>query len=298
MKNKNGYTLLLIIVSIIWGSTFFIIKDATSNIDEALIVFFRTCISFILLFFYLLCFDRKLLLDKKAFIHGTILGLLLSTSYLTQTIGLKYTSTGHSAFITGGSVILVSLILRFFFKKKLSNTDIYSVVILFIGLFLLTYDLDTKINKGDMITITTAFTRAIHITLVGKYFKKSNLLSMITYQFLIASILSIIIWITKGSTLKPITMISLLPILYLSVVGTLLCYIVSIWVQKYLNTLRVSIILSTEPVFATIFSYFFINEKLNPTEIMGALLMLTAILFHQIFNQNKISSKSLLKQNI
>jgi len=105
---------LLILTTIIWGSTFFIIKDTVITVNEYYLVFIRTFIAAISMLIYLFFKDRKSLLNFKTLIRGMVLGLLLATTYISQTIGLKYTSSGHSAFITGAGVIIVPMLLSIF----------------------------------------------------------------------------------------------------------------------------------------------------------------------------------------
>ena len=115
------YLFWLILVSIVWGTTFFIVKDTVSSVNEYFLVFARSFLAFAFIFVYQLFKSKKQLINKRAFLNGSILGILLATAYSSQTIGLKYTSTGHSAFITSSAVIIVPFILFFFYKKSFFN---------------------------------------------------------------------------------------------------------------------------------------------------------------------------------
>ncbi|MCK5028818.1 MAG: EamA family transporter [Bacteroidales bacterium] len=284
-------TFLLILVTIVWGSTFLLVKDTVATVNEYLIVFIRSALAFVAMFIFQLLKNKKQLLNKKAFIYGSVLGVLLAISYASQTIGLKYTSTGHSAFITSSAVIIVPFLLFFFYKSKLFKIDNFAVAIVFAGLFLLTYDFDTKINPGDLITTITAATYAIHVVLAGRYVKKSDTLSIITYQFFAASVVSIIAWLFTDQYSIEISMKAGFSLLYLGLIGTLFCYFVTVWVQKYVSSLKVVIIFSLEPVFAAIFGYFIIQEILNLKELIGASLILAGVIIHSIL-KNKSNKKS------
>ena len=275
-------TFLLILVTIVWGSTFLLVKDTVASVNEYLIVFIRSVLAFIAMFIFQLFQDRKRLLNKKAFIYGSILGIFLAISYASQTIGLKYTSTGHSAFITSAAVIVVPFILYFLYKSKIYRIDYITVIIVSLGLFLLTYDFETTINKGDLITIITAVAYAFNVVLAGRYVKKSDTLSIITYQFFAASVVSLIAWLFTDNLSIQISMKAGLSLLYLGLIGTLFCYFITVWVQKYVSSLKVVIIFSLEPVFAAIFGYFIIQEILSFKELIGALLILAGVIIHSI----------------
>ncbi|MCK5169400.1 MAG: EamA family transporter [Bacteroidales bacterium] len=275
-------TFLLILVTIVWGSTFLLVKDTVASVNEYLIVFIRSALAFVAMFIFQLLKNKKQLLNKKAFVYGSILGVLMAMAYASQTIGLKYTSTGHSAFITSSAVIVVPFILYFFYKSKLSEIDFITVIIVSLGLLLLTYDFETSINPGDLITTITAITYAVHLVLAGRYVKKSDTLSIITYQFFAASVVSLIAWLFTDNLSIQMSIKAGFSLLYLGLIGTLFCYFITVWVQKYVSSLKVVIIFSLEPVFAAIFGYFVIQEILNPKEFIGALLILAGVIIHSI----------------
>jgi len=281
-NNSLVLNVLLILVSVVWGSTFFIIKDSVQSMNESFIVFMRTGVSFAVLFIYQLIKNKKSLLNKNAFKYGTVLGILLAITYLSQTFGLKYTSTGHSAFITGSAVILVPFLLFTLYKYKLYFIDVFAVLIVMVGLFCLTYDTQTSINKGDLITVITACTLAFHITMSGRFMGKADIITIIIYQFCAAAAFSFVVWKTTDQTPLSIDFKEATFLLYLGIIGTLFCYFITVWIQKYVSSLKVSIVLSTEPIFAALFSYFFINETLNTKELTGAFLILFAIVIHSI----------------
>ncbi|MCB2194754.1 MAG: DMT family transporter [Bacteroidetes bacterium] len=275
-------TFWLVLVTIVWGSTFFIIKDTVSTVNEYLIVFIRSFQAFLVMLIYQLFRNRKELMNKTAFIYGLTIGLLLAITYGAQTIGLKYTSTGHSAFITSSAVIIVPFILFLFFKAKLLKIDILAVTIVFSGLFLLTYDFETRMNIGDMITIITAVSYAFHVVIAGKFVKKTDTVTLVTYQFFGASVVSLAAFLITNNEPILISTKAWSSLLYLGLIGTLFCYFVMVWVQKYVSSLKVAIIFSLEPVFAALFGYFIINETLNPKELVGATFILSGVIVHSV----------------
>lgn len=280
-------TFWLVLVSIVWGSTFFIIKDTVGSVNEHLIVFIRTVQAFIAMFIFQLIKNPKQLLNKKAILYGLIIGVLLALTYTSQTIGLKYTSTGHSAFITSSAVLIVPFILFFLFKTKLVKVDILAVTIVFTGLFLLTYDFETRMNMGDIITIITAVSCAFHIVLSGRFVKKADAVTIVTYQFLGASIVSLLAFVISNNEPIIISSKAWMSLIYLGLIGTLFCYFISVWIQKYVSSLKVAIIFSLEPVFAAIIGYIAINEILNTRELIGASLILSGVIVHSVLKNRK-----------
>ena len=281
-------TFWLILVTIVWGSTFLIVKDTVETVNEYLIVFIRSALAFIAMFIFQLLNNWRKLFNWKGFIYGSIMGVLMAITYGAQTIGLKYTSTGHSAFITSSAVILVPFILFFIYKAKLLKIDMIAVGIVFIGLFLLTYDLETKMNIGDIITIITALSYAFHVVFAGQFVKKADTMTLVTYQFFAATVVGLIAFLISDHETVNISTKAWSSLIYLGLIGTLFCYFITVWVQKYVSSLKVAIIFSLEPVFAAIFGYFIINEILNPKELIGASFILAGVIVHSIL-KNKLS---------
>lgn len=276
-------TFWLILVTIVWGSTFLVVKDTVGSVNEYLIVFIRSALAFAAMFVYQLIKDRKKLFNKTAFLYGSIMGILMAITYGAQTIGLKYTSTGHSAFITSSAVIVVPFILFFFYKEKLLKIDILAVSIVFAGLFLLTYDFETKMNIGDIITIITALSYAFHIVLAGQFIKKADAVTLVTYQFFASAIVGLAAFLFTNNETIIISTKAWGSLIYLGLIGTLFCYFVTVWVMQYVSALKVAIIFSLEPVFAAIIGYLAINEILNTRELIGASLILVGVIVHSIF---------------
>jgi len=246
-------TFWLILVTIVWGSTFLIVKYTVGTVNEFLIVFIRSALAFLAMLIYLLYKDWRKIFNQKAFFYGSILGVLMAITYGAQTIGLKYTSTGHSVFITSSAVILVPFILFFLYQVKLIKIDVLSVSIVFAGLFLLTYDLETQMNIGDMITIITALSYAFHVVLAERFVNKSDTITIITYQFFAAAVVGLIAFLFTNTETVVISTKAWSSLIYLGLIGTLFCYFVTVWIMKYVSALKVAIIFSLEPVFAALF---------------------------------------------
>jgi len=278
---------LLILTAIVWGSTFFIIKDTVVTVNEYYLVFIRTFIAAVSMLIFTYFKDKSSLLNINTLIKGMVLGLLLATTYISQTIGLKYTSSGHSGFITSTGVILVPLLMFIFFKRKLKIPETIIFFIVLIGLYFLTYDSETELNIGDLITLITAFSLAWHLILSGKFVKTSEVFSLVGYQFLFASVFSFILYLTTHHVSFRLSTNEAIALLYLGFIGTLFCYFVSVWAQKKVDTVTVALIFTLEPVFAALFAWIFASEILNMKEITGGLIILGGILSFQFFSNNK-----------
>ena len=274
---------LLVLTAIIWGSTFFIIKDTVVTVNEYYLVFLRTIVAAISMLVFVFFKNRKTLYDTKTLLKGMVLGILLAITYLSQTIGLKYTSSGHSAFITSAGVFIVPLLLFVFYKRKLKPLETIIFFVVLAGLYLLTYDSETALNRGDLITLVTAFSLAWHLILSGRFVKNSEVFALIAYQFLFAAVTSFILYMGSQPVSFALSTSEAAALLYLGFIGTLFCYFVSVWAQQHVDTITVALIFTLEPVFAALFAWLFAAELLQLREIAGGMIILGGIVAFQLF---------------
>ncbi len=288
-KNKNNIPLAAIFLCcLVWGTTFVVVKDSSTLIDPFLLSACRNLIAVIVLLIYIVTRKKMAALkDKKVFIYGSILGLLLAVIYIVQTVGLIYTSSNHSAFISCSAVIMVPIFLYFMGWQKFVLKQVLAIIVVTGGLILLTYQPGlSKFNLGDVLTFIAAIVCAFHLIFAGHYVRKVDFLSLIFYQFLIAAIVSIIGLFINATFIseKPILFHaeSINNVLYLGFVGTLFCYFVTVWGQKKVSTIYTALIFSLEPIFASITSYFVLGELFSANEFVGAALIFIGIIYYSL----------------
>ena len=300
--NKNKIPIIAIFLCcLVWGTTFVIVKDAATLIDPFLLSLFRNSIASIVLLLYILL-KRKTapLKHKKTLFYGVILGVLLSAIYTIQTIGLIYTTSNHSAFISCSAILMVPIILFFMGWQKFIKKQIIAILIVTFGLLVLTYHPDTtSYNLGDVLTFIAAIICAFHLIFAGHYVRKVDFLSLIFYQFFSAAIASGLGLFIHSNFIsnQPILFHpdSINNVLYLGFLGTLFCYFVTVWGQKKVSTMYTALIFSLEPIFASISSYYFLGEYFNRNELIGAALIFAGIIYYSLpkgFFSNLIYSKS------
>ncbi|MCX8183611.1 MAG: DMT family transporter, partial [Crenarchaeota archaeon] len=124
---------LLVIVSILWGTSFPLIKIVVSRINAGEYVVFRFTISVLLLlpyFVHSLFKNRSKMLEATG--PGVILGLLYFWGIFLQGLGTGYTSASNSGFITSLYIPIVYAVdvlrRRFNYNHKFTLALILSVI--------------------------------------------------------------------------------------------------------------------------------------------------------------------------
>lgn len=297
MKNIKPI-LLVTLCCIIWGTTFTVVKETTTKINPFLLSTARNSIATILLILYLI-FSKKLIKLKniKSIIYGSTIGIILAIIYISQTFGLNYTTANNSAFISSVTVILIPIILIFIGKVVLNKKQVFSILIVMLGLYLLTIKNGLiSINTGDLITFGATFICALHIILSGIYVNKTEFLSLIFYQFLSASLFSIIGYIIFMPEIISSSLIqdssTILRVLYLGILGTFFCFFVTVWCQQFIGSIFLALIFSMEPIFAGITNYIVLDEKFSSKELLGAIVIFIGIIAYSISKNNKFEKSN------
>lgn len=273
----------LLLCCMIWGITFVAIKKIAHLIDPYLLATLRSLLAVLVLFPVLLITKKKnVFFDKQAIKYGLITGITLGGIYVIQTMGMQFTSSNHSAFITSSAVIMVPLLLVLTGKQQLNFTQIACIFLIALGLYLLTNSNDNQpYNLGDTITFFGAIVCALHIILSGHFVRKTEFLGLIFYQFLFAMVISFFgLLISKGINPSEINFSPLVinNVLYLGFFGTLLCFFITVWAQKFVSTITTAMIFSLEPVFAATTSFIILHESLTLIEILGGIVILLGLI--------------------
>src|SRR5258708_36415769 len=121
-QRRLYHELLLVLVTIIWGSTFLLVKNTVKLSGP--FTFLAICYGFGTLALALIFRKRLLLITRAELISGMFIGIFLFTGYACQTIGLQYTPVSKAGFITRMFVTLVPNFFFFFPRPKTAPASI------------------------------------------------------------------------------------------------------------------------------------------------------------------------------
>ncbi|HXF59514.1 MAG TPA: DMT family transporter, partial [Candidatus Saccharimonadales bacterium] len=124
----------LVLITIIWGTTFPLLRTSLRILDPYDIVALRFTIAAVLI--AAITWKRFRYLNRTALWDGALTGFFMGTGYLVQAIGLTTISSPRSAFITGTAVIFVPFIDRFVSRLGATRGEIVAVALTFLGLLL------------------------------------------------------------------------------------------------------------------------------------------------------------------
>lgn len=277
INKKSIYAdLSLVLVAIIWGSGFIFMKNTLEYIGPVHIIALRFTISSLVLS---LIFIKKLKTTNLSDVYaGSIIGLVLFIAFITQTIGLQYTTVSNQAFITSSNVVLVPFLYWFISKNKPGIFEILAVIICFIGIGILSIEKNFTIGIGDFLTMLCAVFFAFHIVFIGIFAEKHDPIILTIIQFAVVGVLSLMVSVIMKTPLNPLNKEIIFSIVYLSIVGTIVAFGIQNIAQKYTSSTHAAIILSMESVFGSIFAIIILKEVLTIKLLIGSLLVLASVI--------------------
>ena len=271
----------LVYASAIWGSTFILVKSSLDSLDPVTLVAYRFLLASALMGGYLL-WRRKPLF--RNFMPGLILGVVQMFLYIPQTIGLKFTTAANSGFITGLFVAFVPPLSLLIPRQKPRPAQWAAIAISLVGLWLVTGGVDS-VNVGDLITLSAAFTYALHVMLTDRYARDTDHEQLVFQQFLVVGALSLAVAAVFGLPLGVPDLKAGGVIVFLALFPTLSAYLVQVKAQMVTSPIRVSLIFALEPVFAGVFAWTVGREAFEPLNALGGLLIFLAVVVSTVQRQ-------------
>ena len=269
---------VLVFVTVVWGTTFPIVKNAVESLSPAALTSTRFLVAALVLSPWLRLANRQLWID------GGLIALVLFISYITQIIGLTSISSSRAAFITGLNVILVPLLLPFL-KQRVPYTAYIAGAVALFGIGLMSVQgLTLTFSEGDFWVLGCAVSYALYIVMMDRVVSKYQPLPLAAVQVTVVAVFGLL-WAAPELINKPPTMAifdNWLPIVFLGVVATALTTLAQSFAQRLVPAFQTAVIYALEPVFAAVFSVWWLGDTFTNLGLVGAGCILLAMLVSQI----------------
>ncbi|WP_150265774.1 DMT family transporter [Paenibacillus tepidiphilus] len=288
MNRSRIADLSLLLVAMMWGCTFLIVQNAVRVLPPLAFNSIRFTGAALLLALITAVFYRRdwQQLSWRMVGHALLLGLFLFMGYGLQTVGLLYTTTSNTGFITGLSVVLVPFLSLALLKSPISRFTWFSAGLAVAGLYLLTFTGSSlSLNLGDGLVLLCAVAFALQVAYTGVYAPRYPALPLATLQLACVGLLSTAASLlvdgpaVLGGSGAELARPEVLWALLVSIGPTsAFAFWIQTACQKYTTPSRVAIIYSMEPVFAAVTGLIFGGETLGLSAVLGCLFILAAML--------------------
>lgn len=288
-EKKLGLTgqIMLLCATLIWGSSFVVLKQTIETVPTYFVLAFRFLLSALVLF---LIFIKKMIkIPKKTLLKGVALGVVLSLAYLTQTIGLIYTTPGKNAFLTSVYCVLCPFMLWIMFGKKPKIVNVVAGVLCVVGVGFVALSGKSENSVsflGEGLTLVCAIFYGFQIIFIDRFGKDGCdsvhlLVTELGTVGVFFSVLTLVFELPAGASYV-LDGDKLVKMLYLCFACTALAQLLQMFGQKFTTSAQASIILCLESVFGTVFSVVMGEESLTAYLWIGFAVIFIGVLLSEL----------------
>ena len=271
----------LLVVALMWGTTFVIVKAALAEIST----FYFLALRFSLATIFMLPLLLPVWRHERGRIwpglrSGAIAGMFLWLGYVLQTFGLRYTTAGNSGFLTGLYVPLVPIIGAVVYRRKPQWAELIGIIVAAIGMaVIMAPPLNGRFqfNKGDVLTLACAIAFAFHL-LTLSYFSSRHAFGAVAVGQIASTALLSFAALPFEPTRASWNGAVVGAILVTGIFATALAFTLQTWAQQYASVTRTAVILSLEPVFALATAILSGSQALTRAALIGGSFILAGIL--------------------
>lgn len=272
----------LLVVTLVWGTTFPAMKDLSGQFSAVWIVFLRFALAGLLLSPFVIRAKRA---DCLA---GMLLGATLFLCCMLQFEGLALTTSNRNAFIVGLNVLVVPL-LGMAAGRLPERRIVVAIMLAMAGLFALCWD-GADWGAGDSLALWSAFFFGVYVKMMEVTTRKTgNLMTLSALQIITVAVcagLWLLLWETPRhafdwAALQRNVRIHSANLLYLGVIATAAIISLQTWGQRHSSANEAAVVYAFEPACAAVAAYFWLGETMGWRGALGALLLVCGMIVSQ-----------------
>lgn len=293
---------VMILNSACWGSTFIATKAGIEALQTAGIENAGPVFGF--LRFALATFPLLPWLSQSTSIASAamscVVGLIWGTSYACTFLSYTLGTTGaKAAFITSLQSLVVATCTSLV-ARRLQCGTIVSALLAVLGVAFIELNGSLSASIGDVICIAAPICVGLGWYVLDKNMKKypKDFIPSVVIQFFVFTVV-FGIWLFKGQNLSEIrhwfadlpqllrTPNLLCPLLFASIFGNLLTMMSANVACRYLHVSDVSLIVTTEPLFAAVAAVCCIGESFSLGDYIGGFFIMAALLCNELWGDGE-----------
>ena len=295
MKKQLQGSLLLVLATLIWGSTFVAQSAGMDYIGPFTFLAIRNIMGAILLFALSFITDRfskdgktfkERWMNPKLWKAALICGTPLFVAAGLQQMGIVSTDPGKSGFLTAMYIVFVP-IFGIFLKRKPSKWIPVSVVLGVVGLYFLSCVGVTSVSISDLLLIGCAIVYAIQILCIDIFANDLDSVRLNCLCCALTFILASAVTVCAETPTWEAVSSCWGSLLYAGILSSGIAFTLQMVGQKHVEPSTASLLMSLESVFAVLSGWVVLGDLLNIWESIGCILIFIAIMLSQIPDKKK-----------
>jgi drug/metabolite transporter (DMT)-like permease len=265
-------------LTVVWGTTFLVIKEALNGISPMLFIAARFLIASAILF---PLYGRRM--KRSAIPGGVLVGVLLFVAFVLQTEGLALTTPSKSAFLTGLSIPMVPFVNSLVYRTRPQIAEVIGILIASCGMALMTFPAGKfEMTKGDLLSLLCAVVFAVHFVALSHFSKSAGFETAAVMQAGVTAVLALLGSLAFGAVrFEPSAALGA-AVLATGLLATALAFTTMAWAQQFTTPVRAALILALEPAVAWFVSWAITGEVLSMRGKIGAGLILAGVLLVEL----------------
>lgn len=288
---------MLLLTTLIWGATFALTKALLATLQPMGLLTWRFGIAVVV---FHAVFGRKLrgIFNRTTLLHGALLGFLLYLGFGLQTLGLQFTSSGRSGFITVLYVAITPLLQILVLKRLPALRVGIGIFVVLLGLWSLTSPAGPlssladasgfeDFGTGDLLTLGCALTFAGYMLILDRVSQNAEIIHLTAVQLITVFICSLTHSLLTEPWTMPGTIVDWSQMLFLAIFATVMTTYWQTRYQRYTTPTRAAVIFTMESVFAAIIGTIFLGENFGATGVLGGVLIVAGLLIVELKRESK-----------
>lgn len=275
--------LLLLLVAIVWGTSYGVAKNAVLYYPVLGFIALRFCITSVMFL------PAGFGLSRADFINtvkvGISLGFVLLIIFISETYGLSKTTAANSAFLISLYVVFTPFIQWLMLGDKPTTKTIVVTLLSIIGAFLLSCNNNQSfhLNIGDYLIIFAAAMRSVMMTLTKKLTQRQQL-NMVFLTAIQTGVVGIgclilgLIFYSHQLAALPTAKTFWIDVVYLVIFCTMFAFFVQNFSVKRTSPTKVALLMGSEPVWGALYATIIMGESLSLIGWVGGIIIVLATL--------------------
>ncbi|KPH99265.1 protein of unknown function DUF6 transmembrane [Actinobacteria bacterium OK074] len=283
MPDSRRTDAILLLVALVWGSSYLSAQTATSVLPVLVVLFARYALSALSALFAVVCLGppRWTRAELRA---GIPLGITQAVVLVVETYGVAHTSAANAGLIISLTIVLTPLLDRHGHRSGPPPVFYAAAGVCLLAVALLMSGNGFHAPRsGDLLMLAAAVIRAGHVVLVGRLTARRPVrpLHLTAVQTLVGTALFVVpaahglpeLARASGATWAQLT--------YLALFCSVFAFLAQTWAVQRTSAGRASLLLGTEPVWAALVGATFGGDHFTPLTALGAALLVAGTYWGQ-----------------
>ncbi len=275
---------LLVVLSVLWGGSFFFIEVALRSFPTLTVVFARVALAACALHLYVLATGKQMTRNPQHWRWFFVMGFLNNFIPFTLIVwGQSHISGGLASILNATTPISAVLLAHFFTKDEPMTTNkLMGVVLGLVGVIVLVGPTSLQSTSNNLLAQLAIIVAGISYSLAGIYARRFKGLpttvvaaGMLTGSSVMMLPLSLII--DQPWQLRP-ELLSVLALCALAIVSTAAAYLIYFYILAAAGATNVLLVTLLVPVSAVLLGVLILGEALEPLMLAGMSLILLGLL--------------------